>query len=84
MTLTPGQEAILRAMAEDARWDARELHRTAMKRGRPRKVGGMIEYRGVYFIGSGPFDQEWADRAVDTMNSRDFKKKVKEKKRGKR
>lgn len=27
MTLTPEQEAILRAMVEDARWDARELHR---------------------------------------------------------
>lgn len=27
MTLTPEQEAILRAMVEDARWDVRELHR---------------------------------------------------------
>ena len=27
MTLTPEQEAILRAMAEDERWDVRELHR---------------------------------------------------------
>ena len=27
MTLTPEQEAILRAMVEDERWDARELRR---------------------------------------------------------